>query len=44
MTTQEMARRGQGLDLVVRRCQEAVDLALKGALREAGVEVPKVQT
>ena len=26
----------------MRRCQEAVDLALKGALREAGVEVPKV--
>lgn len=29
-------------NLVVRRCQEAVELALKGALREAGVEVPKV--
>lgn len=29
-------------NLVVRRCQEAVELALKGALREAGVEVPKI--
>ena len=29
-------------NLVVRRCQEAVEFALKGALREAGVEVPKV--
>ena len=29
-------------NLVVRRCQEAVELALKGVLREAGVEVPKV--
>lgn len=29
-------------NLVVRRCQEAVELALKGALREAGVEFPKV--
>lgn len=28
--------------LVVRRGQEAVELALKGALRWAGVEVPKV--
>lgn len=28
--------------LVVRRCQEAVELALKGALRSAGVEVPRV--
>ncbi len=29
-------------NLVVRRCQEAVELALKGALRAAGVEIPKV--
>jgi len=29
-------------NLVVRRCQEVVELALKGALREAGIEVPKV--
>ena len=29
-------------NLVVRRCQEAVELALKGALRAAGAEVPKV--
>src|SRR3989304_3438749 len=29
-------------NLVVRRCQEAVELALKGVLRAAGVEVPKV--
>jgi HEPN domain-containing protein len=29
-------------NLVVRRCQEAVEMALKGALRSAGVEVPKV--
>lgn len=28
--------------LVVRRCQEAVELALKGALRAAGIEVPHV--
>ncbi|GIW42012.1 MAG: DNA-binding protein [Candidatus Binatia bacterium] len=29
-------------NLVVRRCQEAVELALKGALRAVGSEVPKV--
>jgi HEPN domain-containing protein len=29
-------------NLVVRRCQETVELALKGALRAVGVEVPKV--
>jgi len=29
-------------NLVVRRCQEAVKLALKAALRAAGAEVPKV--
>lgn len=29
-------------NLVVRRSQEAVELALKGALRFAGLEVPKV--
>jgi len=28
-------------NLVVRRCQEVVELALKGALRAAGVEAPK---
>lgn len=28
--------------LVVRRCQEAVELALKAALRSAGIEVPHV--
>jgi HEPN domain-containing protein len=34
-------RRG-AWNLVVRRCQEAVELALKGALRAVGVEVPRV--
>ena len=29
-------------NLVVRRCQEAVELALKGILRGAGAEIPKV--
>ncbi len=29
-------------NLSVRRCQESVELALKGALAWAGVEVPKV--
>lgn len=29
-------------NLVVRRCQEAVELALKGALQWAGLEVPRV--
>lgn len=29
-------------NLVVRRCQEAVELALKGVLRSVGAEVPKV--
>lgn len=29
-------------NLVVRRCQETVELALKGALRAAGVEIPKI--
>ncbi len=29
-------------NLVVRRCQETVELALKGVLRGAGLEVPKV--
>lgn len=29
-------------NLVVRRCQEAVELALKGALRFVGLEVPRV--
>jgi len=29
-------------NLVVRRCQEAVELALKSVLRAAGAEVPKV--
>jgi HEPN domain-containing protein len=29
-------------NLVVRRCQEAVELALKGLLRAVGAEVPKV--
>jgi HEPN domain-containing protein len=28
--------------LVVRRCQEAVELALKGAMRAAGLEIPHV--
>jgi len=32
----------QAWNLVVRRCQEAVELALKGLLRGAGAEVPKV--
>lgn len=29
-------------NLVVRRCQEAVELGLKGMLRAAGAEIPKV--
>ena len=29
-------------NLVVRRCQEAVELALKGALHAVGAEIPKV--
>ncbi len=29
-------------NLVVRRCQEVVELALKGALRYAGLDVPRV--
>jgi HEPN domain-containing protein len=29
-------------NLVVRRCQEAVELTLKGLLRGAGAEIPKV--
>jgi HEPN domain-containing protein len=29
-------------NLVVRRCQEAVELALKGLLRAVGAEVPKI--
>jgi len=34
---------GDGVwNLVVRRCQEAVELALKGILRAAGAEIPKV--
>lgn len=32
----------QAWNLVVRRCQEAVELALKGALRFVGLEVPRV--
>jgi len=38
---QSLHRRG-AWNLVVRRCQEAVELALKGALRAVGVEVPRV--
>jgi hypothetical protein len=34
---------GEGVwNLAVRRCQEAVELALKGVLRAAGAEIPKV--
>lgn len=29
-------------NLAVRRCQEAVELALKGALRYAGLDIPRV--
>ena len=29
-------------NLAVRRCQEAVELALKGVLRAAGTEIPKI--
>lgn len=36
-----LQRRG-AWHLVVRRCQEAVELALKAVLRSAGVEVPHV--
>lgn len=32
----------QAWNLVVRRCQEAVELALKGALRRVGLEVPRI--
>lgn len=41
----EEARRYEALgawNLVVRRAQEAVEIALKGALLSAGVEVPRV--
>jgi HEPN domain-containing protein len=37
----ERLRHDEAWNLVVRRCQEAVELALKGALRAAGLEVPK---
>jgi HEPN domain-containing protein len=34
---------GRGVwNLVVRRCQETVELALKAALRLAGIEVPRI--
>ncbi len=35
-------RRRGAWNLVVRRCQEAVELCLKAALRAAGVEVPRL--
>jgi len=38
----ERLHQDEAWNLVVRRCQEAAELALKGALREAGVEVPKI--
>jgi len=38
----ENARRRSVWNLVVRRAQEAVELALKAALRGAGIEVPHV--
>jgi HEPN domain-containing protein len=38
----ERLRADGAWNLVVRRCQEAVELALKGALRAAGAEIPKV--
>ncbi len=38
----ERLRADGDFGLVVRRCQEAVELALKAALRAAGAEVPKV--
>ncbi len=38
---QSLRQRG-AWNLVVRRCQEAVELALKACLRAVGVEVPRV--
>lgn len=38
----EYLRGKRGWSLVVRRSQEAVELALKAALRWAGLEVPRV--
>lgn len=41
--TEAETHHGEGAwNMVVRRCQEAVELALKGALRKAGLEVPKI--
>ena len=42
LTEAERLYGDQAWNLVVRRCQEAVELALKGVLRAAGAEVPKV--
>ena len=36
------AQHGSELGLAVRRSQEAVELALKGLLRSAGIEAPKI--
>jgi HEPN domain-containing protein len=38
----EHHRRDGTFNLVVRRCQESVELALKAVLRSAGLEVPHV--
>lgn len=38
----ERHQQGGAWHLVVRRCQEAVELALKAALRAAGLEIPHV--
>ena len=38
----ERLQEDEAWNLVVRRCQEAVELALKGLLRAAGAEVPKI--
>jgi hypothetical protein len=38
----ERLRGDSAWNLVVRRCQEAVEIALKGMLRAVGAEVPKV--
>jgi len=38
----ERLYRERAWNLAVRRCQEAVELALKGALRYAGLDVPRV--
>ena len=42
LTEAEHHHRDGAFNLVVRRCQESVELALKAVLRSAGLEVPHV--